>query len=437
MKTKNILSLLALGAAMTIFAACSEDNEPYVDPDKVIESEVVDPGVAEEVTEVDNGTEGTSLSYESWIVVHQVFADGSTSKPQDGTRATRSSSDGNKISVLLSNTIADVSSTLEVSDFTLNEEGLPGVDYRELGSKCHATQPFVTVVDSAMVYTVDRGAFAVEFVLPYQVAVYDDGITKVVMPYHKYSELKDKDGSLSDMENAAANGKTYQRKLYKHEISVAFNGKEYTVNAEIVLMRELREDYLVSQKVVDSGVELVSYDANAKTGVSKSWIKLEETWSVSGMKTVTKEVLLNNSASENGYKNFLLETMIKPSFASLVTGSVTESESVEESRTEGDVTITKHNRSYFLPVKDESGESDGFSFGVVYETAVYSKDGFTYEMPSLRYSAADISMTLGKDWYTRDDGREVMDVVFNASVTFDKAVYNYSGTGQVVYLSKN
>lgn len=435
MKTKNILSLLALSAMMTVFAACSED-EPYVDPDKVIESEVVDPGVAEEVTEVNNGTEGTSLSYESWIVVHQVFADGSTSKPQNGTRATRSSSDGNKISVLLSNTIANVSLTLEVSDFTLNEEGLPGVDYRELGSKRHATQPFVTVVDSAMVYTVDRGTFAVEFVLPYQVAVYDDGITKVVMPYHKYSELKDKGGSLSDMENAGINGKNYQRKLYKHEISVAFNGKEYTVNAEIVLIRELREDYLVSQKVVDSGVELVSYDTDAKTGVSKSWIKLEETWSESGVKTVTKEILLNNGPSDKSYRGFSIETVNKVSFASLTVGEVSVSETLEETKTDGGMRVSQYNRLYCLPVKCESGESGTYFLGVVYETAVYSKDGFEYEMPSLKYSDADIRMTLAKDWYTRDDGREVMDVVFNTSVSFDKAVYSYSGNGQVVYLNR-
>ena len=60
---------------MTTFVACDKE-EPYVDPGKVIESEVVDPGTAEEVEETDNGTEGISLSYESWIVVHQVFADG-------------------------------------------------------------------------------------------------------------------------------------------------------------------------------------------------------------------------------------------------------------------------------------------------------------------------------------------------------------------------
>lgn len=436
MKTKNILSLLALSATMTFFAACSEENEPYADPDKVIESEVVDPGVAEEVTEVNNGTEGTSLSYESWIVVHQVFADGSTSKPQGGTRAARSSSGCNKISVLLSNTIANSSSTLEVSDFTLNAEGVPGVDYRELGSNRHETQSFVTVVDSAMVYTVDRGLFAVEFVLPYQVAVYNDGITKVTMPYHKYSELRDNGGNLSDLDNAEVNGKVYQRKLYKHEISVAFNGKEYAVSAEIVLMKEQQEDYLVSQKVVDSGVELVSYDINARTGVSKSWIKLEENWSVSGVKTVTKEILLKNSDSESSYRGFYLETPNKVSFTSLVVGEISESETLEGSRADGEMTVSQYSRLYQLPVRDEAGISSSYLFGVVYETAVYSKDGFSYEMPSLRYSAVNISMSLGKDWYTRDDGREVMDVVFNASVSFDKAVYDYSGTGQVVYLNK-
>ncbi len=436
MKTKNILSLLALSATMMFFAACSEDNEPYADPDKVIESEVVDPGVAEEVTEVNNGTEGTSLSYESWIVVHQVFADGSTSKPQGGTRAARSSSGGNKISVLLSNTIANSSSTLEVSDFTLNAEGVPGVDYRELGSNRHETQSFVTVVDSAMVYTVDRGLFAVEFILPYQVAVYNDGITKVTMPYHKYSELRDNGGSLSDLDNAEVNGKVYQRKLYKHEISVAFNGKEYAVSAEIVLMKEQQEDYLVSQKVVDSGVELVSYDINARTGVSKSWIKLEENWSVSGVKTVTKEVLLYNSDAEYGYRGFILNVSEKVPFTSLVVGDLSENVSLEGNRTEGDFTVSQYTRDYKFPVSLENGTNSSYLWGVAYETAVYTKDGLNYEMPSLQYSATEVVMTLEKDWYTTDERAEVMDVKFTAYVSFDKAVYDYSGTGQVIYLNK-
>lgn len=89
MRTKLFLSALMLGAMMTTFVACDKD-EPYVDPDKVIESEVINPGTAEDVTEKENGTEGMSLSYETWIVVHQVFGDGSTSKP--ATRASESDS---------------------------------------------------------------------------------------------------------------------------------------------------------------------------------------------------------------------------------------------------------------------------------------------------------------------------------------------------------
>ena len=74
-----------------------------------------------------------------------------------------------------------------------------------------------------------------EFVLPYQAAVYDDGITKVTMPYHKYTDVRDNGGELSDLESVTENGVTYLRKLYKHSIVADFNGKSYTVNAEIVL----------------------------------------------------------------------------------------------------------------------------------------------------------------------------------------------------------
>ena len=89
MKTTLFLSALTLGAMMTTFVACATEA-PSVDPGNLIESEVVDHVTAEAVEETDNGTEGISLSYESWIVVHQVFADGSTSQPQTRTGASAS-----------------------------------------------------------------------------------------------------------------------------------------------------------------------------------------------------------------------------------------------------------------------------------------------------------------------------------------------------------
>lgn len=106
----------------------------------------------------------------------------------------------------------------------------------------------------------------------------------MTMPYHKYSDIKDNGGEISDLENEVSADKTYQRKLYKHSITAEFNGKAYTVNAEVVLRKELVGDYLVSRKVVDEGVELVSYDLSAKPVFPNLGLRLKKT----GRKAVLK-----------------------------------------------------------------------------------------------------------------------------------------------------
>lgn len=428
MKTKLFLSALTLGAMMTTFVACDKE-EPYVDPGKVIESEVVDPGTAEEVEETDNGTEGISLSYESWIVVHQVFADGSTSQPQ--TRTGASASAGNKISVVSESRLTDVSAVADVSGFELNE-AVSKIDYRELGSAKHETQSFVTIIDSATVYTVDYGIFAVEFVLPYQAAVYDDGITKVTMPYHKYTDVRDNGGELSDLESVTENGVTYLRKLYKHSIVADFNGKSYTVNAEIVLRKEQKGDYLLSQKVVGEGVELVSYDLTAKTGVSKSWITIEETWSESGTKEVKKEVLLYNGLPDEPSAMFQLPVDKEVSFSSLKLGDLETSVSEYGKRSEDGFKVTKHLLISAWPVTSSEDESANrnYSFRVTYETAVYSDEYITYEMPYLSFDNAKCSISQISDWQA-DTRFSSMFVSFSSSICLEEQKYNFIEEGEI------
>ncbi len=415
------------GTMMTTFVACDKD-EPYVDPAKVIESEVVDLGTAEDVEETVNGTAGVSLSYESWIVVHQVFADGSTSQP-----STRSASSvGNKISIILESKLTDVSAVANVSGFEM-KEAVNTVDYRKLGSAKHATQPFVTVTDSATVYTVDYGTFAIEFLLPYQTAVYDDGITKVTMPYHKYADIRDNGGELSDLESVTENGVTYLRKLYKHSIEADFNGKSYTVHAEIVLKKEQKGDYLLSKKVVDEGVELVSYDLEKKTGVSKSWIKIEETWSESGVKYLKKEVLLHNRPSDAAYPTFMMYLSEKCNFSDLVIGEPQVLTEGMDTKNEDGMLITAYSSIYCIPViyPTEDKKTD-FAFGLVFEKAVYSDEGFEYEMPAFEFSNPRLSMSQGSDWYLHEEGGNAMDIDFVAKINFGETTYTYVNSGCVI-----
>lgn len=429
MKAKLFLSALTLSAVMTTFVACDKD-EPYGDSSKVVESEVVDPGMAEDVTTVDNGTEGTSLSYESWIVVYQRFADGSTSSP--GTRAAFS---GNKISVMLESEITNISATTEVSSFEL-AENVGEISYRELGSHPYPSQQFVTVMDSAVVYTVDRGAFTIEFVLPYQAAIYDDGITKVTMPYHKYANVQDKGGTMSDLEDETESGIMYQRKLYQHSISAEFNGKQYTVTADVVLKREQKEDVLLSKRVVDEGVELVSYDLENKTGVSRSWIEVEEIWSESGTKTVTKEVLLNNGLSDESSAAFRLFVNKQVSFSSLVVGERTESVSDYGERDDEYFSIKRNfwvSRFPISTTEDESARPANYNLMLTYETAVYSDEYITHEMPHLSFENAQCNIQQAGDWEQSSSSSFSMMIDISSKVSFGEINYSFKETGDVYY----
>lgn len=433
MNTKNFLLTLALGAVSTLISACGDEQESYADPDLVIASEVVNHGQAEEVSVTDNGTAGTTLSYETWIAVKQQFADGHSS----GGATTRASGSGNGvvISVVLTNELSNPSLTAVVEDFELKEaESL--ISYKELGSSRHATQKYVTVIDSALVYKVDRGVFSIDFVLPYQVAVYDDGVTKATMPYHKYSEITDLGGDMDDLDIITEDEQLYERKHYLHSIVARFNGRDYTLTADIVLKKPVSVDYLVSRKVIDSGVELKSYDVQSKTGISRSWLKMEELWSLSGTKITTVEVLLNNGLPDNNYRNLSLSVREKVPYASLTLGEVAKTVSEQDKRTEGKFEITPYVLTYKVPVSTPDGTKDNFMFGVAFEKAVYADGNFRYEMPSLEYGGAVAAMSLLKDWEVSENApySYVMKLALNTVIPFGSTQYTYTTTGEVVYV---
>lgn len=425
MKTKLFLSALAICSIMTTFVACDKE-EPYVDPKQVIESELVDPGVAEEVQE-ENGTDGISLSYESWIVVYQVFADGSTSGM---TRA--SGSTGNRISVILTNEIVDKDTTINVNSFELSDN-LPKIDYKELRQVSHPEQRYVSVIDSATVYTVDRGEFSIDFVLPYQVAVYNDGITKVTMPYHKYYDIKDLGGVLSDVRVEHVDGADYEVRDYQHSLSVFFNGNEYQIKVNALLRKKLVGDYLISKEVIDEGVELVSYDLEAKTGVSKSWIEIEEKWSESGVKKVRKEILLYNGLPDESLNNFSLRVSSKISFSSLSVGKENRNVSDYSERIEDDFVVKRHLLFSTFPVTSSEDEQAKGTHNVLvtYESAVYSDGYITYEMPHFEYGAVNTKVYLVEDW--KEDGRDVvMNIHFSSVTNFSSVTYTLDYYGDLV-----
>ena len=104
------MAAAAMLAGTTMMTSCEKEEE--ISKREVIESEVLDEGVAQEVTE-EVGTEGTQLSYESWIVV------------RGQTRAAFE----NKVSVTLFNRFNHVIDEVEVENFDFGQPEV-GISYQ-------------------------------------------------------------------------------------------------------------------------------------------------------------------------------------------------------------------------------------------------------------------------------------------------------------------
>ena len=237
MKTKSLWFATAAAVVltgMTMMTSCSKDD--YELPE-VIESEVYDEGRAEEV-KAKVGTEGTQLSYESWIMVRGI---------------TRASFD-NKVSVTLNGKLKDVAAVCPVNHWEIGD--YQATLFREVFDQ--RTEGFVTVTDSVLVYRLTFDEFSFEYRLNYEVPVYDDHVTRQVMPYYYYSNLKDNGGRLEKADSYVDGDMAYARRIYRHSISVDFGGQTYEVKAEVTLRRELGpagEAYIVNSEVIDKSVE--------------------------------------------------------------------------------------------------------------------------------------------------------------------------------------
>lgn len=239
MKTNNFMHLMAAAAVfagMVMFTSCNKDD---FELPEVIESEVLDEGLSEEIT-TESTEQGTKLSYESWIMV------------KGQTRAAFE----NKVSVTLNNSLWDVNETIGVGDWVFGEKAKTNLTYEAEGSR---EEGFVTVIDSVLVYTVSYENFQFAFRLPYQVAVYDDKVTRQVMPYYPYSNLQDLGGEFEKLESVVEDNSVYSLRRYTHRIRVDCKGETYEITANILLQRYIgtpSEPYILSSSLVSETSKL-------------------------------------------------------------------------------------------------------------------------------------------------------------------------------------
>lgn len=168
MKANRFMQILAAAAAICGVVLTSSCEKDPLFPE-VIESEVYDNGSAEEVT-VTPASDGTSLSYESWIMVRGV---------------TKGAFD-NRAAVTLNASMPNIAETRDVVVWDFDTPRV--VQTRETGES--RIEGFVTITDSVLVYTVVTEEFEFSHRLHYEVGVYDDGVTRQVMPYHYFGNFR-------------------------------------------------------------------------------------------------------------------------------------------------------------------------------------------------------------------------------------------------------
>ncbi len=362
----------ALVTVMSVFTSCSKEDEPFLP--EVIESEVLEAGLSNEVNEV-SGTEGTKLSYESWIVV------------KGQTRAAFE----NKVSVTLCNTLNTVNEEIEVENW---KTGKPqtSISYKEGDVR---EDGFVTVIDSVLVYQVAFDNFSFNYELVYQVPVYDDGVTNQTMPYHRYENIVDKGGNFTDLETLNDGDYVYARKLYQHIIEVTFNGKVYEVAANITLLRMIgpaNVPYIVKSRLISDGAGVVN---NAVL----SMLVVEQTWSDGRVEEKRYDLTLNayvmsetlNELTISGYKNDL----------KMLHGTISDGKTYSRQKEDQFVTSYVSEQIY-------TASYNYFSVNItlVHDVATYDDGISTFEFPTFKYGKITDQTTFSFNNSSQDEQGE-------------------------------
>lgn len=367
MKNNFIFAVITATVIMCM-SACTQKNEPDVLPE-IVTSEVIGSGIdgniAVSTSTDDNGISKQTLSYKSWIKVK-----GQTKADFDNT-----------VTVNLTNTLFDTDTTtfyktetvvvwgnLDLSQYSKKKE------YRVRGTR---QEGFVTVTDSVLVYTVDYGVFRFNYELDYEVPVYDDGITREVMPYYRIENLVDKGVITRRIETVDDGEFVYARKQIVHTITVDCNGKTYTVRASVILCMPIgnaSEPYVKKSNVL-------SWHAYSAEPQIISLIRVKRTWS-DGSETID-DITVGLNAFIVDYPINLQTIMGYNSPLALVSSSLAPGrESTYETSEQYQYVI------YEYAYQNWNIQYNYFSITVeLFHNEAYYDDGFTcYKFPNFEYS---------------------------------------------------
>jgi hypothetical protein len=263
MKKYLVFAVVAI-VVMIGFSAC---REPVVVIPTVTESKIVDRGaddmVAVNVTTSEEGANIQELSYKSWVEVQGVAA--RTGEEFDKT-----------VTAHLNGKLqSPVTQKIEVEDISFAIDAANVVVSQRAEARGVREEGNVTITDSVLVCTFAHSGFTLVYELSYEVPVYDDGYTKEVMPYYRYENIVDKGDTVVQGKYIVVDEKAYSYNVYQHTLEVTFNGKPYTLQAEVQLLREFGGDpgepFITSSEVTfQDVVEFDDFDI-AVISVQRVW----------------------------------------------------------------------------------------------------------------------------------------------------------------------
>lgn len=218
-----------LAAAVTIaLASCEKEKEkPESGNPEIINSEVVDTGEAgtdlavSTITSPEGDTLGTTLSYTSWIKV----------------RTETKAASEKTVEVVLNDTLRAVgrgdSVQVNLGQLFIPDTVCDAVDLMKKTTERH--DGHVTIVDSVMRYMVFLVDYEIVYDMVYQVATYDDGFSRQVMPYHRPEIVGSSEVTCELMDTIIETDEDfdcrYQVFRYKisHSLTVRIAGQDYTM----------------------------------------------------------------------------------------------------------------------------------------------------------------------------------------------------------------
>lgn len=319
-----------------------------------------------------------------------------------------------KSTVNLNAKAAHINSEIFVWDFNLSNVQKTR-EIRSLGAERKGS---ISVYDSLFVYSVRYDGFAVNFELPFQAAVYNNGKILKSLPYHSFTNVVDRGHAMTDLPNDNIGGNLYSCKLYRHNIEVTFGGRTYELHATLILKKLLGSAdgaTVIGSRLLGSGTRSIVNSAKETTYIS--WMKVEQ--NLADGRTV-QEVYEIEMRGNLWITRIGAQTVRYTGVTKSSAGYNANDEHVLVVRRNNYISQSYYERKYVVQYNHFR-----ININVNHSEAVYNDGINTFEFPCLRYGNINDGFTLVKTGSHSDSWGSYETYTFTQNVNGNFGSYNH------------